>query len=91
VAGRAGEGGGVKVERPQPEARTYHLDATVRRTLRDDGVGSALLTTGSLPVFASDPSVSRWLRGQARLPGISSSRWWVHDAMRPRPRWGPIS
>jgi hypothetical protein len=37
VAGRAGEDGGVKVERPQPKARTYDLDASVgRRTLVGD-------------------------------------------------------
>jgi hypothetical protein len=37
VAGRAGEDGGVKVERPQPKARTYDLEATVgRRTLVSD-------------------------------------------------------
>ena len=28
-AGRAGKDGGVKVERPEPEARTYDLDAIV--------------------------------------------------------------
>jgi hypothetical protein len=46
VVGRAGEDGGVKVERPQPKARTYDLDASLgRRTLVDDDyVG---LLTGS--------------------------------------------
>jgi hypothetical protein len=45
VAGRAGKGGGVKVERPQPKARTYDLDATVgRRRLVGDDVGSAELS-----------------------------------------------
>jgi len=34
LAGRAGKGGGVKVERPQPKARTYDLEATTgRRTI----------------------------------------------------------
>ena len=47
-----------QVERPQPKARTYDLDATVgRRTLVGDDVGSAQLWTGSGPVFASGPSV----------------------------------
>ena len=55
-AGRAGEDGGVKVERPEPKARTYDLDATVgrRRLVVDDivdVVGPALV-----PVFASKPS-----------------------------------
>jgi hypothetical protein len=46
VAGRAGEDGGVKVERPQPKARTYDLDASVgRRTLVDDD--NVVLLTGS--------------------------------------------
>ena len=45
VARRAGEDGGVKVERPQPKARTYDLDATVgRRTLvSDDGVAVSVV------------------------------------------------
>ena len=44
VAGRAGKGGGVKVERPQPKARTNDLDATAgRRRLFSDDVGSAQL------------------------------------------------
>jgi hypothetical protein len=38
-ARRAGEDGGVKVERPQPKARTYDLDASVgRRTLVGDDI-----------------------------------------------------
>jgi hypothetical protein len=46
VVGRAGEDGGVKVERPQPKARTYDLDASVgRRTLVDDD--NVVLLTGS--------------------------------------------
>ena len=57
LAGRAGEDRGVKVERPQPKARTYDLDASVgRRRLFSDDVGSAQLSTGSVPVFASGPS-----------------------------------
>jgi hypothetical protein len=31
MAGRAGEDRGVKVERPEPKARTYDLDAMVER------------------------------------------------------------
>jgi hypothetical protein len=43
-AGRAGEDGGVKVERPEPKARTYDLDAIVgRRILVADDVVSARL------------------------------------------------
>ena len=57
VAGRVGEDGGVKVERPQPKARTYDLDAIVgRRTLFNGDGGSAQLSTGSGPVFASGSS-----------------------------------
>jgi hypothetical protein len=44
VAGRAGEERGVKVERPQPKARTYDLDATLgRRMLVNDGVAECVL------------------------------------------------
>jgi hypothetical protein len=57
LAGRAGKGGGVKVERPQPKARTYDLDATVgRRTLVSDDDVAVRLWTGRRPVFASCPS-----------------------------------
>jgi hypothetical protein len=56
-ARRAGEDGGVKVERPQPKARTYDLDASVgRRTLVDDDIVAVGCSTGSVPVFASGPS-----------------------------------
>jgi hypothetical protein len=56
VAGRAGEDGGVKVERPQPKARTYDLDASVgRRTLVDDD-NVVLVDRPWRPVFASGPS-----------------------------------
>jgi hypothetical protein len=75
VVGRAGEDGGVKVERPQPKARTYDLDASVgRRTLVDDD--NVVLLTGSRPVFASGPSRGwRWLRcGRFGCQGISSFR-----------------
>jgi hypothetical protein len=56
------------VERPEPKARTYDLDAGVgRRTLVDDD--NVVLLTGALPVFASGPSrvevAEVW---QARLP-----------------------
>jgi hypothetical protein len=54
-AGRAGEDGGVKVERPQPKARTYDLDASVgRRTLVDDD--NVVFVDRLRPVFASGPS-----------------------------------
>jgi hypothetical protein len=49
VAGRAGGGGGVQVERPQPEARTNDLDAGgERRTLDgvDDQVSSVVVPQG---------------------------------------------
>ena len=76
VAGRAGEDGGVKVERPQPKARTYDLDASVgRRTLVGDDDRSARLWTGSGPVFASGPSrVEVAEVGRLGCRGISSFR-----------------
>jgi hypothetical protein len=44
TAGRAGEDGGVKVERPQPKARTYDLDAVVfARTLRQRRRGGGVV------------------------------------------------
>ena len=55
VAGRAGGGGGVQVERPQPEARTNDLDAGGgRRTL--DGVDDQFSCSPAWRVFASCPS-----------------------------------
>jgi hypothetical protein len=48
---------GVKVEHPQPEARTNDLDAIVgRRTLSGDDDVVSQLSTGRRPVFASGSS-----------------------------------
>jgi len=58
LAGRAGKGGGVKVERPQPKARTYDLDATAgrRRLFGDDVDQLSSVVDRPGPVFASGPS-----------------------------------
>ena len=83
LAGRAGKGGGVKVERPQPKARTYDLDATAgRRTLFGDGLGQvSSVVDRRAPVFASGPSVWRWLR----RAGVGARHLFVpllvHDAI----------
>ena len=58
-----GEGGGVKVERPQPEARTYDLDAGAgRRRLEIDD--AAQLWPAWRAGFASVPSVRLLRMGQ---------------------------
>ena len=77
MAWRAGKDRGVQVERPQPKARTYDLDATVgRRTLISDDVDQlssvvdrlgAGVRIGSLGVEVAEV-------GRVRLPGISSFR-----------------
>jgi hypothetical protein len=82
VAGRAGKDGGVKVERPEPQARTYDLEATVgRRTLVGDDVVSVQLSTGSAPVFASGPSGWRWLRWAGWAARHLFVPWLAHDAI----------
>jgi hypothetical protein len=67
VRTRVGQGGGVKVERPEAEARTYDLDAGAgrRRLNVDDRVqllpaGRAGFASGCLGEVAEDR--------QARLP-----------------------
>jgi hypothetical protein len=70
------------VERPQPKARTYDLDATVgRRRLFGDDVGSAQLLTGGGPVFASGSSGLRWLRWASSAARHLFVPRWAHDAI----------
>ena len=91
VAGRAGGGGGVQVERPQPEARTNDLDAGGgRRTLggEDDqlscGPAGAGVRIVSLGVEVAEV-------GRLGCRGISSFRCGRMMRSRPRPRRGSIS
>ena len=52
------------MERPQPKARTYDLDATVgrRRLFGDDVDQLSSVVDRPGPVFASGSSGLRWLR-----------------------------
>jgi hypothetical protein len=81
-AGRAGEDGGVKVERPEPRARTYDLDATVgRRRLVVDDIDRVV---GPAVTPGSHRALKRWLRcgsrcAEASLRSVRQSG--AHDAI----------
>jgi hypothetical protein len=82
-AWRAGKDGGVKVERPEPKARTYDLDASVgRRILAADDVVSVVGPAAGrcshlVPHVVEVAEVGR-LGCQASL---RSALGWAHDAI----------
>jgi hypothetical protein len=82
--------GGVKVERPQPQARTYDLDAGAgrRRLNVDDRVQ---LSPAGRAGFASVPSVRLLRMGQARLPRHLFAPQRAHDAIGATTRPGSLS
>ena len=87
---RVGQGGGVKVERPQPEARTYDLDAGAGRRILgvDDRVG---LWPAVSAGFASVPSVRLLRMGLVRLPRHLFAPQRAHDAIGATTRPGSLS
>ena len=73
------------MERPEPKARTYDLDATVgRRTIgQRRWCGGSVVDRPEAGVRIVSLTGWRWLRcGRFGCLGISSFRWWAHDAIK---------